>query len=89
MTKIPSLTKISATRVMTKIPAHYLKYHLNENTSSYYLDVPVVGCSEDDWCTSDSDDVDDDDDIGDDSSDDGSGVHGRTTISGKDNIFRL
>jgi len=32
---------------------------------------------------------DEDDEMGDDSKDDGTGVHGRTIISGSDNIFRL
>ena len=55
-----------------------------------YLEVPVVGCSDDDWWTNERDVVEDEDDeMGDDSSDDGGGVHGRTTISGSDNIFRL
>ena len=54
----------------------------------FNLEVPAVGCSDDDWWTREIDD-DDEDDIGDDSNDDGTGVHGRTMISGNDSIFRL
>lgn len=54
-----------------------------------YLDVPAVGCSDDDWCTRDNDEDELDDDIGEDSTLDGKGVHGRTTISGSDSMARL
>ncbi len=62
-----------------------------EMVQNYFtdLEVPAVGCSEDDWCTRDNDDDELDEDIGEDSRLDGKGVQGRTTISGSDSIARL